>query len=98
MVEKALWGSTSTEDFEIQWMGRPGTEVFKQIEVVENHLLWQLDGKMFVQGKERVIAVDAYNGKVFWSKEIPGLVKQYELYYHDCSNWAADANYVFMQL
>jgi outer membrane protein assembly factor BamB len=89
---ESLWGSTSTDDFEIQWMGRPGPR-FQTDRSGRKASPLAVDGKMFVQGKERVIAVDAYDGHVLWSKEMPGLVRMNV--HHDCSNWAADDDYIY---
>lgn len=90
---ESLWGSTSTNDFEIQWMGRPGPR-FQTDRSGRKPSPLAVNGKMFVQGKERIIAVDAYNGNVFWSKEIPGLARMNIL--RDCSNWVADDNHLYI--
>ncbi|MCM4151030.1 hypothetical protein DHD05_05440 [Arenibacter sp. N53] len=90
---ESLWGSTTTNDFEIQWMGRPGPR-FQTDRSGRKPSPLAVNGKMFVQGRERIIAVDAYNGSVFWSKEIPGLSRMNII--RDCSNWSADDNYVYI--
>lgn len=90
---ESLWGSTTTEDFEIQWMGRPGPR-FQTDRSGRKPSPLAVDGKMFVQGRERVIAVDAYNGNVFWSKEIPELSRMNII--RDCSNWSADEEYLYI--
>lgn len=90
---ESLWGSTSTNDFEIQWMGRPGPR-FQTDRSGRKPSPLAVNGKMFVQGKERIIAVDAYNGNIYWSKEIPDLVRMNIL--RDCSNWVADDNHLYI--
>jgi len=90
---ESLWGSTSTEDFEIQWMGRPGPR-FQTDRSGRKPSPLAVNGKMFVQGKERIIAVDAYNGNVHWSKEIPDLSRMNLV--RDCSNWVADSDFVYV--
>jgi len=90
---ESLWGSTSTEDFEIQWMGRPGPR-FQTDRSGRKPSPLATNGKMFVQGKERVLAIDTYNGKIFWSKEIPEMVRMN--LHHDCSNWAADDDFLYI--
>ena len=90
---ESLWGSTSTEDFEIQWMGRPGPR-FQTDRSGRKPSPLAVNGKMFVQGKERVLAIDTYNGTVFWSKEIPEMVRMN--LHHDCSNWAADDDFLYI--
>jgi outer membrane protein assembly factor BamB len=90
---ESLWGSTSTDDFEIQWMGRPGPR-FQTDRSGRKPSPLVVNGKMFVQGRERVIAVDAYNGTVFWSKEIPGMIRMNIP--RDCSNWVADDDFIYI--
>ena len=90
---ESLWGSTSTDDFEIQWMGRPGPR-FQTDRSGRKPSPLAVNGKMFVQGKERVVAVDAYSGHVYWSKEIPGLSRMNIL--RDCSNWVADDDHIYI--
>ncbi|MCP3928780.1 MAG: PQQ-binding-like beta-propeller repeat protein [Bacteroidetes bacterium] len=92
---ESLWGSTSTEDFEVQWMGRPGPR-FQTDRSGRKPSPLAVNGKLFVQGNERILALDAYNGKVLWSKEIPDMVRMN--IHRDCSNWAADENFVYIAL
>ncbi|MBJ6368961.1 outer membrane protein assembly factor BamB family protein [Snuella sedimenti] len=89
---ESLWGSTGTDDFEIQWMGRPGPR-FQTDRSGRKPSPLAVDGKMFVQGRERIVAVDAYNGNVLWSKELPGLNRMN--IHRDCSNWVADDDFVY---
>ncbi len=46
-----------------------------------------------MQGLHRIIAIDAYNGTIHWSLEIP----RFERFNmpRDCSNWCADRRHVF---
>lgn len=90
---ESLWGSTGTNDFEIQWMGRPGPR-FQTDRSGRKPSPLAIDNKMFVQGRERIIAVDAYNGNVYWAKEIPGLNRMNVL--RDCSNWVADNDFLYV--
>ena len=92
---ESLWGSTDTEDFEIQWMGRPGPR-FQTDRSGRKPSPLAVNGKMFVQGRDRIIAVDAYNGAVLWSKEIPGINKMN--IHRDCSNWTADDDFIYIAL
>ncbi len=90
---ESLWGSTGTDDFEIQWMGRPGPR-FQTDRNGRKPSPLAVNGKMFVQGRERIVAVDAFNGNIFWSKEIPGLSRMNII--RDCSNWSADDDNVYI--
>lgn len=89
---ESLFGSMETNDFEIQWMGRPGPR-FQTDRSGRKPSPLAVDGKMFVQGRERVIAVDAYSGHVFWSKELPGFNRMNII--RDCSNWVADDDFIY---
>jgi len=59
---------------EILWFGRPGPE-----HMVERHARAAapvgMDGRLFSQGENLVMAHDAYNGVLLWEKEIPGAVR-----------------------
>ncbi len=89
---ESLFGSMETNDFEIQWMGRPGPR-FQTDRSGRKPSPLAVDGKMFVQGRERVIALDAYSGHVFWSKELPGFNRMNVI--RDCSNWVADEDFIY---
>ena len=56
------------------WFGRPGPEA-----MVERHARaaapLAMDGRLFVQGENLVMAYDSYNGLLLWQKEIPGAVR-----------------------
>ncbi len=58
----------------ILWFGEPGPRG-----MVERHGRAQspvsMDGRMFVEGEELVMAVDAFNGTLLWKREIPGAVR-----------------------
>ncbi len=58
----------------ILWFGEPGP-----MSMVERHGRAQspvsMDGRMFVQGEELILAVDAYNGTPLWQRKIPGAVR-----------------------
>jgi outer membrane protein assembly factor BamB len=56
------------------WFGNPGPD-----RMVERHARaaapLSLDGQLFVQGENVVMAYDAYNGTLQWKREIPGAVR-----------------------
>ena len=58
----------------ISWFGEPGPQG-----MVERHARAQspvaMDGRLFVEGEELIMAVDAYNGTLLWQREIPGAVR-----------------------
>ncbi|MCD6200709.1 MAG: PQQ-binding-like beta-propeller repeat protein [Bacteroidales bacterium] len=88
----SMWGTTSSEEFEIQWMGRPGPR-FQADRNGRKPSPLAINGKLFVQGKERIAAIDAYNGTIVWTKWIPGFIRMNVV--RDCSNWAADEKYIY---
>lgn len=92
---ESLWGASSTNDFEVQWMGRPGPR-FQTDRSGRKPSPLAVNGKMFVQGNERIIAVSVYNGTVYWAKDFPGLKRMNVL--RDCSNWAADDEYLYLAI
>ena len=58
----------------VLWFGEPGP-----LSMVERHARAQsplsMDGRMFVQGEELILALDAYNGTPLWQRRIPGAVR-----------------------
>jgi len=59
---------------EVLWFGRPGPEG-----MVERHARApapvSVNGRLFVQGENVVMAYDVYNGVLLWKREIPGAVR-----------------------
>jgi outer membrane protein assembly factor BamB len=55
----------------LQWFGGPGPDL-----MVDRHLRGPApltsQGRLFVPGENRMIAVDAYNGTLLWQRELPG--------------------------
>lgn len=58
----------------VLWFGEPGSE-----RVLERHAKAMspvsMNGRLFVQGEDVVMAYDAYNGTFLWKREIPGAVR-----------------------
>ncbi|MCB7129297.1 MAG: PQQ-binding-like beta-propeller repeat protein, partial [Candidatus Brocadiales bacterium] len=58
----------------VLWYGEPGPQ-----RMVERHARAaspvSIDGRLFIQGEEVIMAYDAYNGTVLWEREIPGAVR-----------------------
>ncbi len=92
---ESLWGSTSNVDFEVQWIGRPGPR-FQTDRSGRKPSPLAAGGRLFVQGNERVVALDAYNGHILWSKEFPGFLRMNIP--RDCSNWAADQTHLYLAI
>ena len=58
----------------ILWYGEPGSE-----KILDRHSKAaspvSLDGRLFIQGEEVIMAYDAFNGTQLWEKEIPGAIR-----------------------
>ena len=58
----------------VLWFGEPGP-----LDMVERHARAQsplsMDGRLFIEGEEVIVALDAYNGTQLWQREIPGAVR-----------------------
>ena len=58
----------------ILWYGDPGPE-----KMMDRHSKAaspvSMDGRLFIQGEEVIMAYDAYNGTFLWEREIPGAVR-----------------------
>ena len=56
------------------WFGRPGPDL-----MVERHARANapvaMDGRMFVQGENVIMAYDSYNGVLLWERHIPGALR-----------------------
>ena len=91
--EGSFWGATATDDFQVQWMGRPGPRFLTDRSGRKPSPL-AAAGKMFVQGKESIVCVDVYNGTPYWSKDIPEMIRMNV--HHDCSNWATDDTHLYV--
>ena len=87
-----LWGASKTSDFEVQWIGRPGPRYHPERSGRKPAPL-STNGRLFAQGLERIVAIDAYNGSILWSREIPHLGR-FNIP-HDSSNWCADDDFVY---
>ena len=89
---ESLQGARSVDDLAVQWVGRPGPRAQADRNGRKPSPL-SVGGRLFMQGLHRIIAIDAHNGSIHWSLEIP----QFERFNlpRDCSNWCADRQHVF---
>ncbi|GAG49713.1 unnamed protein product, partial [marine sediment metagenome] len=92
---ETLGGVRAASDLELQWIGRPGPRYHADRQVRKPAPLC-VAGRLFAQGQERIIAIDAYNGTPLWSLELPGL-ERYDIP-HDASNWTADEHFLYVAL
>ena len=89
---ETLQGATSISDMEVQWIGRPGPR-FKTDRTGRKPSPLSTNGRFFIQGMDRILATDAYNGTILWSLEIPHMGR-FNIP-RDCGNWCADNDTVF---
>jgi outer membrane protein assembly factor BamB len=87
-----LLGVEKADDLEVQWIGRPGPR-FKPDRNGRKPSPLSTAGRLYVQGLQRIAALDAYNGMVLWSLEIPDL-QRFNMP-RDCGNWCADRDFVY---
>lgn len=77
----------------VQWFGPPGPR-----QMLDRHHrtvapLWN-NGRLFISGDDRFIAVDAYNGTVLWNVEIPN--SRRVAAFRDSSNMVAAGDRLFI--
>ncbi|HUT13763.1 MAG TPA: PQQ-binding-like beta-propeller repeat protein [Thermoguttaceae bacterium] len=79
--------------FGVLWFGRPGPR-----DMVNRHSRaagpLSLDGRLFIQGENTVMAYDAYNGLKLWQRDIPGAMRAPAS--HDSSNLALSPDGLFV--
>lgn len=91
-VGEDLGGIDDASQLSVRWLGRPGAD----FGIDRNPRMpapLVVGGRLFHQGMNRMIALDAFNGSVLWSLEIPDL-RRVNIP-RDSSNWCADRQHVF---
>ncbi|MHC4406252.1 MAG: outer membrane protein assembly factor BamB family protein, partial [Planctomycetota bacterium] len=88
-----LRGATETGHLQVQWLGRPGAD-FGADRNPRMPAPLSVSGRLFHQGLDRMVALDAYNGTVLWSLEVPGLLRVNMP--RDASAWCADEDYLYV--
>lgn len=88
-----LGGAQSVDELELQWIGRPGANFGIDRQPRMSAPL-ATNGRMFHQGLNRLISLDAYNGQILWGMEIPDL-RRVNIP-HDSANWCADDNNLYV--
>jgi len=77
----------------VLWFGHPGPG-----DMVNRHARaagpLSLDGRLFVQGENTLMAYDAYNGLKLWQRDVPGAIRQTAS--HDSSNLALSRDGLFV--
>ncbi len=87
-----LGGVDDTANLKVKWIGKPGAD----FGIDRNPRMpapLAVGGRLFHQGMNRMIALDAFNGAVLWSLEIPDL-RRVNIP-RDAANWCADERTVY---
>ncbi|MBT3198641.1 MAG: PQQ-binding-like beta-propeller repeat protein [Phycisphaerales bacterium] len=92
---ETLNGATKTTDLHVQWIGRPGAD-FGLDRNPRMPAPLAINGRLFHQGMNRMIAMDSRNGTPLWTLEIPDLRRVNMP--RDASNWCADRENIYVAL
>lgn len=92
---EALGDVSATSGMAVQWIGRPGGD-FGIDRQPRMPAPLAAKGRLFHQGMNRLVALNAFNGAVLWSYEIPSLRRLNVA--HDCSNWCVDDEHVYLAI
>jgi outer membrane protein assembly factor BamB len=88
-----LRGARGCGELSVQWVGRPGPRL--QVDRFQRKPSpLSAGGRLFVQGLNRIVCVDAYNGVGLWSREMPAFMRFNVP--RDCANWCADREHLFL--
>ncbi len=90
---ETLRGAVKVDEFRVQWLGRPGPRYHPDRNGRKPAPL-AVNGRMFGQGLERLVGIDAFNGSILWSLEMPPL-RRFNMP-RDCGNWCADADRLYV--
>jgi outer membrane protein assembly factor BamB len=90
---ESLGGARRADELSVQWIGRPGPRAQADRNGRKPAPL-AIAGRLFVQGLHRLIALDAHNGTILWTLEIPRL-ERFNIP-RDSSNWCADEETLFV--
>ena len=73
-ADDVLEGATRTGQMMIQWIGSPGAD-FGADRNPRMPTPVMANGRLYHQGLDRVLGMDSYNGAIYWSLEIPKLLR-----------------------
>lgn len=89
---ESLGGARAADDLRPLWIGRPGPRDQADRSGRKPSPL-AAGGRLYVQGLDRITALNASNGTLLWRLEIPDLARFNVP--RDCSNWCADETHVY---
>ncbi|NQV35400.1 MAG: PQQ-binding-like beta-propeller repeat protein [Phycisphaeraceae bacterium] len=85
---------SNTSDLQVAWLGYPGAD----FGIDRNPRMpapLAVNGRLFHQGLNRMIALDSFNGSVLWSLELPTM-RRVNIP-RDASNWCANDDTLFVE-
>jgi len=86
---------SNANELDVQWVGRPGPRYQPDRQGRKTGPL-ATHGRLFTQGLQRFIALDAYNGAILWAAELPDMARMNVP--RDSSNWCADDDFVYLAM
>ncbi len=89
---ESLGGAKTSEDLEVQWLGRPGPRYQADRSGRKTPPI-SFGGRLFLEGLHRIVALDSYNGTVLWSLEIPHF-ERFNIP-RDTANWCGEGDSLF---
>ena len=92
---EALGDVSATSGMAVQWIGHPGGD-FGIDRQPRMPAPLAAKGRLFHQGMDRLVALNAFNGAILWSYEIPSLRRLNVA--HDSSNWCVDDQHVYLAI
>ena len=90
---ETLAGARSCREFTVQWLGRPGPR-FQSDRGNRKPAPLFSNGRLFAQGLDRFMALDAYSGAILWHLEVPDS-RRFNIR-HDAANWCCDDQRLFV--
>jgi outer membrane protein assembly factor BamB len=90
---ETLSGAAYAEQLEVTWAGRPGPR-YQSDRGNRKPSPLAANGRLYLQGHQRLLGLDAHNGSILWAKEMPKMVR-FNIP-RDCSNWCCDSQAVYV--
>lgn len=88
-----LGGASNREDLVANWIGRPGPRYQTDRQNRKPSPL-AANGRLYLQGQQRLLALDSFSGNILWSVETPSVMRWNMP--RDSSNWCADQKGVYV--
>jgi outer membrane protein assembly factor BamB len=92
---ETLSGAVYADQLQVTWAGRPGPR-YQSDRGNRKPSPLAANGRLYLQGHYRLISLDAHNGSILWSKELPKMVRFNVP--RDCSNWCCDTQSIFVAM